>query len=71
MFTDLFLSSLLLSLVRLRLSPPDGFSVSGWVIDSSTGWLADMEPATLLHRSDSDLMNYWPFNTHSIVAACG
>lgn len=25
-----------------------------WVIDSGTGWLADMEPATLLHSSDSD-----------------
>lgn len=40
-----------------------------WVIDSSSGWLADKQPAhgcaagTAL-CSDS-VMNYWPFNTHS------
>lgn len=40
-----------------------------WVIDSSSGWLADMEPARWCAAgtrlcSDS-VMNYWPFNTHS------
>lgn len=66
---SLLLASFLpLSLFYLCLTLPDGLVSQDWVIDFSSGRLADKQPAHWcaegnVLRSDS-VMNYWPFDTH-------